>query len=192
MASADPAARDLTTLLKAWRQGDGAAFSALLDQVYDELKLMAAKRLLQFDGEITLSATDLLHEALLRVVPGGIDFKNRAHFFATLSLSIRALLIDHARARTADKRGGGLVRVTWTGTGRGGAQADMSDLLTIEQALHKLEQLDPRCGQVVHLSYFGGLEQQEIAELLGISVSSVTRDIRFARDWIARELRDES
>jgi RNA polymerase sigma factor (TIGR02999 family) len=182
---------DLTTLLHAWRSGDGAAFSTLIDRVYDELKVMAAKRLAKFDGDITLSATDLMHEALLRVVPGGIDFKNRAHFFATMSLSIRALLIDHARARVANKRGGGLLRVTFTGTGRGGVQSDIANLLVIEQALNQLEQLDPRCGQVVHLSYFGGLEQQEIAELLGISVSSVTRDIRFARDWIARELRDE-
>jgi len=183
--------RDLTTLLKAWRQGDGAAFSILIDRVYDELKAMAARRLAQFDGEITLNSNDLLHEALLRVVPGGIEFKNRAHFFATLSLSIRSLLVDHARARVANKRGGGLVRVTWTGTSQG-AQSDIADLLVIEQALTELERLDPRCGQVVHLTYFGGLEQQEIAELLGISVSSVTRDLRFARDWIARELKDDA
>jgi RNA polymerase sigma factor (TIGR02999 family) len=177
-------------LLHAWRAGDGVAFSVLIDRVYGELKAMAAQRLAQFGGAITLSAADLLHEALLRVVPGGIDFKNRAHFFATLSLSIRSLLVDHARARVSHKRGGGLLRVTWTASR--GEYSDIVDLLAIEQALSELEKLDPRCGQVVHLTYFGSLDQQEIATLLNVSVSSVTRDLRFARDWIAKELRRDA
>jgi RNA polymerase sigma factor (TIGR02999 family) len=183
--------QDLTTLLQAWREGDGAAFSGLIDRVYAELKIIAARRLAQYGGEITLSSTELLHEALLRVIPGGVDFKNRAHFFATLSLSIRALLIDHARARMSQKRGGGLIRVTWTGADHD-ASSDIANLLMIEQALTELERLDPRCGQVVHLTYFGGLEQAEIALLLNVSVSSVTRDLRFARDWIAKELRHDT
>jgi len=183
------ASQDITTLLHAWCKGDGSAFSVLIDRVYAELKVIASKRLAQHSGQITLSATELLHEALLRVIPGGIEFKNRAHFFATLSLSIRSLLIDYARVRMSEKRGGDLLRVTWTASR--GEHSDIADLLAIEQALCELERLDPRCGQVVHLTYFSGLEQAEIAALLNISVASVTRDLRFARDWIAKELRHD-
>ncbi len=190
MSQGPYASQDLTTLLHAWREGDGAAFSVLLDRVYVELKLIASNRLAQFGVAVTLSSADLLHEALLRVIPGGVDFKNRAHFFATLSLSIRSLLVDYARARVNHKRGGALIRVTWTASR--GEQSDPTALLVIDQALTELERLDPRCGQVVHLTYFSGLSQEEIATLLNVSVSSVTRDLRFARDWIAKQLRDDA
>ncbi len=190
MGQAPHARQDLTTLLHAWREGDGAAFATLIERIYGELKVIASQRLAQFGGAMTLSSTELLHEALLRVIPDGVDFKNRAHFFATLSLSIRALLVDHARARMSDKRGGGLLRVTWT-AGHG-EQSDILDLLAIDQALCELERLDPRCGQVVHLTYFSDLAQEEIASLLNVSVSSITRDLRFARDWLAKELRNDA
>jgi RNA polymerase sigma factor (TIGR02999 family) len=178
---------DLTTLLNAWREGDGTAFGHLIDKVYDELKRVAASRLRQVGGSPTLSPTELLHEAVLRVMPGEMDFKNRAHFFAAMSLTIRSILVDHARARAADKRGGDRIRVTYT-EGAAGEESAIADLLSIEQSLAELERLDPRCGQVVQLSYFGGLTHEEVAAVLNISISSVTRDLRFARGWIAKEL----
>jgi RNA polymerase sigma factor (TIGR02999 family) len=183
-------ASDLTTMLHAWRDGSGAAFSQLIDQVYEQLRTISAGRLRQLGGVVTLSPTELLHEALIGIMPTDMDFKNRAHFFATMSLAIRSILVDHARARSANKRGGDLLRVTLTGA-YSGEESQAIDLLAIEQALTKLEALDPRCGQIMHLTYFAGLEQDEIAAILNTSVSTVTRDLKFARGWITRTLASE-
>lgn len=178
---------DLTTLLHQWREGSGTAFGHLIERVYDELTLIAAKRLNQMGGGHTLSPTDLLHEALIGIMPSNIDFKNRGHFMATMSLSIRSILVDHARARSADKRGGDLVRVTLTNIDVA-VTTSTFNLLAIDEALKKLEALDPRCGQVMHLSYFGGMSREEIADLLNVSVSTVKRDLSFAHGWFARNL----
>jgi RNA polymerase sigma factor (TIGR02999 family) len=178
---------DLTTLLRAWREGSGTAFGSLVDQIYGELKVIAARRLNQSGGSATMSPTELLHEALIGIMPSDMDFKNRAHFFATMSLSIRSILVDHARARAANKRGGDMVRVTMTNADIG-EESMAIDLLSMDQALTKLEALDPRVGQVMHLTYFGGLEQADIAALLEISVPTVKRDLRFARAWLTRAM----
>jgi RNA polymerase sigma factor (TIGR02999 family) len=187
MREQKPPANDLTTLLNAWREGSGTAFVNVIDQAYAELKQIAVRRLNQGGGSPTLSPTDLLHEALIGLMPTNMDFKNRAHFFATMSLAIRSILIDHARARAANKRGGDMVRVTLTNADVG-EESQAIDLLAIEQALTELEKLDPRCGQIMHLTYFAGLEQDEIAALLNTSISTVTRDLKFARGWITRAL----
>ena len=142
-------------------------------------------------GMVTLSPTELLHEALIGILPTAMDFKNRTHFFATMSLSIRSILIDHARARSANKRGGDLVRITLSNADQG-EESQVMDLLAIDQALSQLETLDPRCGQIMHLTYFAGLEQDEIAALLDVSVSTVTRDLKFARGWVTRALANDA
>jgi RNA polymerase sigma factor (TIGR02999 family) len=188
--SKEPAS-DLTTLLHAWREGSGTAFGSVIDQVYEELKRIAARRLSHGGGSATLSPTDLLHEALIGIMPTNMDFKNRAHFFATMSLAIRSILIDHARARSANKRGGDMVRVTLTSADVG-EESMAADLLTIDQALTELERLDSRCGQVMHLTYFGGLEREEIADMLDVTVRTVARDLLFGRTWIAKELRGDA
>lgn len=144
-------------------------------------------------GGHTLSPTDLLHEALIGIMPSNMDFKNRGHFMATMSLSIRSILVDHARARSADKRGGDLVRVTLTNIDVPDATSTSTfSLLAIHEALRKLEALDPRCGQVMHLSYFGGMSREEIAGLLNVSVSTVKRDLSFAYGWFQRNFVDGS
>ncbi|MEO8386415.1 MAG: ECF-type sigma factor [Betaproteobacteria bacterium] len=178
---------DLTALLRSWRDGSGVAFSALIDQVYGELKVIAARRVGQLGSSATLSPTELLHEALIGIMPKSMDFQNRAHFFATMSLAIRSILVDHARARAANKRGGDMIRVTFTGADVG-EESMASELLAMEQALTQLEALDPRAGQVMHLTYFGGLEQEQIASLLDISIPTVKRDVRFARAWLTKAL----
>src|SRR4051794_12933315 len=94
----------LTILLQSWRQGSNSAFGTLIDQIYDQLRAIAARRLHQGGSFVTLSPTELVHEALLEVMPTPGDFKNRVHFFATMSLAIRSILVDHARARSAGKR----------------------------------------------------------------------------------------
>jgi RNA polymerase sigma factor (TIGR02999 family) len=191
MSNTPSSMTDLTTILHAWRDGSGKAFEKVIDQVYGELKVIAVKRLNQFGSAATLSPTELLHEALIDIMPTNMDFRSRAHFFATMSLAIRSVLVDHARARAANKRGGDFVRVTLTNADVG-EESMAIDLLAMEQALTQLEVLDARCGQVMHLTYFGGLAQDEIAELLTISVPTVKRDLRFARAWMTKVLSGEA
>lgn len=180
---------NLTNLLHQWREGSGSAFSALIDQVYVRLHGMASSRVNQAGRAATISPTELLHEVLLDVMPAPMDWQNRAHFFATMSLVIRSTLVDHARMRSSNKRGGDQVRVTLTNVDIG-EESMAFDLLAIEEALSQLEAEDPRCGQVMHLTYFGGLSQEEIANVLNISVASVTRDLRYARASLAKALID--
>ena len=181
----------LTALLQSWRQGSSTAFGMLIDQVYEQLRAIAAKRLGQGNGSLTFSPTELVHEALLGVMPAPGVFQNRVHFFATISLAIRSLLVDHARARSAGKRGGGLIRVTLSHAEQG-KESEIVDLLAIEEALTQLERLDARCAQVMHLTCFAGLGREEIAGLLGISVPTVDRELRFARSWLNKALRHDS
>jgi RNA polymerase sigma factor (TIGR02999 family) len=173
---------DLTTLLHAWRAGSDPAFSALIDRVYGELTRIAATRLNQFGGHATLTPTDLLHEALIGIMPTDMDFKNRAHFFATMSLAIRSILVDHARARSANKRGGDMIRVTLTNADVG------EESMALDLLANRLEVEDARCAQVMHLTYFGGLEQEAIATLLDVSIPTVKRDLRFARAWLTEAM----
>jgi len=190
MGSEKGAQDSLTTLLHAWRDGSGTAFAAVIDQVYDELRIIAASRVNRSGGSLTLSPTELLHEVLLKVMPAPMDWNDRTHFYASMSLAIRSVLVDHARARMAEKRGGDRVRVTFT-DGSMGEESLVADLLTLEQALVQLEELDPRCGQVMHLTYFGGFSQEEVASLLSVSVPTVARDLRFARAWLGNALAGE-
>ena len=190
MSSAPPQDSSLTALLQEWRNGSNAAFGELIDQVYDQLHSMASGRVNRSGGALTLSPTELLHDVLIKVMPAPMEWKDRAHFFATMSLAIRSILVDHARARATEKRGGDRLRVTLTSANV--SEDSMAlDLLSLQQALTQLEELDPRCGQVMHLTYFGGLSHEEIAALLQISEATVARDLRFARGWIKQAMAGE-
>jgi RNA polymerase sigma factor (TIGR02999 family) len=191
MTQPTDAQSDLTTLLHAWRQGSDPAFSALIERVYGELTRIAVTRLNQFGGHSTLTPTELLHDALIGIMPTDMDFKNRAHFFATMSLAIRSILVDHARARGASKRGGDMLRVTFTNVDVG-EESQAADLLAMDEALNQLEKMDARCGQVMHLTYFGGLSRDEISELLNITVRTVARDLLFGRAWVAKALASDA
>lgn len=182
---------NLTHLLHEWRNGDGQVFSALIEQAYPALKRIAARRLGNQNGAAILSPTELVHEIALGMMQTPMDFDSRAHFFATMSLAMRSILIDHARARTADKRSGG-VQISLSHVDIVDEGGLAIDLLALEQALKQLEALDPRCGQVMHLSYFGGLQQEEIATVLGVSIPTVKRDMRFARSWLLKAISDGS
>ncbi len=189
----EPLRDSLTTLLHSWRQGSSTAFGTLIDQVYVQLRAIAAKRLCRSCGFATLSPTELIHEALLGVMASPREFENRVHFFATMSLAIRSLLIDHARAQSAGKRGGGMIRVTLNAElEERGEDGRTVALLVIEEALVQLERLDARCGRVLHLTCFAGLSREEIAGLLGISVPTVDRELRFGRAWLNKVLAGDS
>lgn len=184
------AGSDITVLLKAWQGGDRAAFERLSASVYDELRSMARRRLASERGEHTLQPTALVHEAYLRLVEGDVDWRDRAHFFATAALHMRSVLVDHARARLADKRGGGALRVTLderSAGAAGDADAD-ADFLALDEALRTLESEDPRTARVIELTYFGGLKREEIAHVLEVSVPTVDRGLRFGRAWLKQSL----
>ena len=188
----NPTNSDLTRLLRQWRNGDGRVFSVLIEQAYPALKRIAVGRIGRQNGAATLSPTELVHEVALGMMQSPMDFANRAHFFATMSLAMRSILIDHARSRAADKRGGDALQVSMSRVDAGDEGGLAIDLLTLEQALKQLETLDPRCGQVMHLTYFGGLQQEEIALVLNVSIPTVKRDLRFARSWLLKAMADGS
>lgn len=180
----------LTQWLHAWEAGDTSAFARLLQVAHGELLRMARSRLR--GGETpSLAADDLLHEALLKVMQAPPAWQDRAHFFATLSLAMRSVLVDHARARQADKRGGhgdaAWHRVTYT-LSAVGEESMAADLLTLDALLNRLQAQDPRAAEILQLTYFGGLQREDIAKVLDVSLSTVDRELRFARAWLAREL----
>jgi RNA polymerase sigma factor (TIGR02999 family) len=179
---------DITALLHAHAAGDPAALDQLLPRVYDELRRIARNRLRRERAAHTLAATDLVHEAFLKLVPvERVDWRSRAHFFAIASRAMRNVLVDHAVRRRAAKRGGGAEAVTIE-EADGASEQPLDDLIALSSALNRLEQLDPRQAQVVECRFFGGLSLDETAEALKISAATVSRDWTFARAWLHHEL----
>lgn len=176
----------VTRLLHAWRDGDRDAFARLVSQLEGELRRMASSRLRGLETP-SLGPGDLLHEALLKLMKRPPDWQDRGHFFATVSTAMRSVMVDHARARAADKRGGDWQQVTYTLSAHG-EESWVTDLLTLDQLLTRLQTEDARAHEVLQLTYFGGLQREEIAEVLGVSVPTVDRELRFARAWLAEQL----
>jgi len=176
-------AAPLTQLIAAWRAGDGGAFDELIEASFGELRAMAQARLREQPGVPTWTPQDLLNETVVRLLGSTPDLRNRLHFFGTVSLMMRAILVDHARARSAQKRGGGLVAVTLTESIEETTDA-IVDVLAIDEALTTLAARDARCADVLHLACFAGFKPAEIAELLQVSPRTVERDLRFARAWV--------
>ena len=183
-----PPAPDVTVLLRRWRDGDELALERLLPIVYDTLRGMASQRLAQAAPTVSFQPTSLVNEALLRLIGGAVSWQDRAHFMAVAALKMRAVLVDHARARSAEKRGGDAVQVTLSQAAGAFADAPETDVLALHQAMEQLAAGDPRAARVVELAYFGGLEREEIAEVLGVSVPTVDRDLRFAKAWLNKAL----
>ena len=187
----DAAPADVTQLLLAWGAGDRAAGERLLPAVYDELHRQAARAMRREGGEHTLQATALVHEAYLRLVDQRrIEWRNRAQFFGVAAEAMRRVLVDHARARLAAKRGGGAHRVTLGDADAAvdGAPDGGLDILALHEALERLAALDPDQARVVELRYFGGLSIEETATAMGISPATVKREWAIARGCRRREL----
>jgi RNA polymerase sigma factor (TIGR02999 family) len=181
--------RVLTTYLSRWSEGDRAAFDALLPLVEAELRRVARLALRRERGNHTLQATALVNEAWLRLEgERRMQWHDRGHFFAVAAQIMRFILVDYARRRRAEKRGGDVRRVTLSDA-LGLADASGAGLLDIDDALSRLEQLDERKAKVATLRLFAGATVDETAQALAISGITVMRDWRFARAWLQRELR---
>src|SRR5688572_25834547 len=179
---------DITALLQAHAAGDAGALEQVLAQVYEELRRIARGRLRRERPDITLAATDLVHEAFLKLVPvERIDWRSRAHFFAIASRAMRNVLIDHAVRRGAAKRGAG-ANLLPIEDADAAAEQPLDDLIALSEALDRLERLDARQAQVVECRFFGGLSLNETAEALNTSAATVSRDWTFARAWLHNEL----
>ncbi|MEM1177978.1 MAG: ECF-type sigma factor [Acidobacteriota bacterium] len=187
---AEGGARDATQFLRQWRGGDDGALDRLAPLVYASLRERAEGYLRRERQGHTLQATDLVHEVFLRLVDADVSWQDRAHFLAVAAGSMRRILVDHARARRRDKRGGEQSAVHLTGdrfvAGRRGPPEE--DLLALDAALDELAGHDPAKARIVELSFFGGLTVREIAEAVGGSKSGVQRDLAFARAWLHRRL----
>lgn len=181
---------DITSLLRDWRNGNVDSRDRLVELVYGTLRQIAAARLAGVSNSATLRPTALVHEAMMRMLHRDISYNDRAHFFALISLKMRDVLVEYARARTSAKRGGGASEVTLShvGEGDGGGVDREYEILALHQALVSLGKSDRRAARIVELTYFGGMKHGEIAVVLGISVPTVERDLRFAKAWLSREL----
>lgn len=182
-----PARSDATRLLLRWNQGDQRAVDELLPLVYDELRKLARGYLNRERPGHTLQSTALVHEAYLRLVDQNTDWQSRAHFFGVAAQIMRRILVDHARARGAAKRGEGL-KVTLD-EGMAVAEQRSVDVLELDRALDGLYAIDAQQGKVVELRYFAGLSIEETAEVLSISPATVKRDWTVAKAWLARAMR---
>lgn len=184
-----PAAPEVTALLLAWREGDQGALDRLVPVVYDELHRMAQRQLRGERRDHTLQPTALVNEAFLRLIDvRRIQWQDRSHFLAMSARLMRRVLVDSARARAYQKRGGGAVRVSLDPEAIA-LDERPTDLVELDHALDALAKEDPRKSQVVELRFFGGLTVDETAEALKVSTDTITRDWKMARVWLFRELR---
>jgi RNA polymerase sigma factor (TIGR02999 family) len=185
--SSEPAA-DVTQILKNWSDGDTAAPDKLMPLVYDELRQLARSYLARERGDHTLQATALVHEAYLRLVDDTlVDWKNRAHFYGMAARLMRRILVDHARAHNAAKRGG-LEQKVVLDEARQLPTKSAVELVALDGALESFAQDYPRKSEVVELKFFGGLDAKEISEVLQVSEKTVLRDWNFAKLWLCRAL----
>ena len=181
-------AGEVTHLLRAARAGDGNALEQVLPLVYEELRRLARRHLRSEADGHTLHATELVHETYLKLLGGTPpDAENRPHLLAMASRAMRQLLVDHARGRKAQKRGGDWVRTT-LGDGALVLDTTPEELLALDEAL---QELDPRQREVVECRFFGGMEESEIAVVLGVSERTVRRDWVKARAWLYTRLYPE-
>jgi RNA polymerase sigma factor (TIGR02999 family) len=184
----DPRAHEVTEILREWCGGDREAAERLFPLVYDELKRQARIFLNRERKDHTLQPTALVHEAYLRLVDqANLKVENRTHFFGIASRLMRQILVDHARRKNAEKRGGAAQRLSLDDV-EIAPELAAGDVLVLHEALEQLESLDERKAQVVEMRFFGGMKEDEIAEVLGVNEKTVRRDWQFAKLWLYREL----
>ena len=179
---------DVTQLLERWSAGEAGALEELLPTIYGELRRLATSLMRRQPAGHTLQPTALVNEVYLRLADRQeLSFENRSAFLGLVAKVMRRVLVDHARAREADKRGGKSVRVTIV-EGLLGTTERPADVVELDAALEALAAVDPRKSRIVELKYFGGLKGEEIASVLGIGSATVTRELRLAEAWLHRSL----
>ncbi len=186
-----PQPQGVTQLLLAWRNGDREALDQLMPLVYEELRHVARHYLSNERDGHTLQTTALVNEAYLRLVNiRAVEWQDRAHFFSVAATMMRRVLVDFARSRNYQKRGGGVPQESLTDADGMTCQEqhNLEDILAVNEALEKLALQDERCGKVVELRFFGGLTNVEISEVLGVTDRTVKSDWRYAKMWLRREL----
>ncbi len=185
--------RDVTQILSASEQGDPHAASQLLPLVYDELRRLATQRLAHQTPGQTLQPTALVHEAYLRLVGDSAEkrWDNRGHFFAAAAEAMRRILVENARRKRSDKRGGGLVRHDLDDVQLAAPELD-EELLALDEALDRLTAKDPIKAQLVKLRHFAGLTIEEAAQVLGISMTTANRYWAYARAWLHQEIQGQA
>lgn len=178
---------DVTGLLLRWRAGDESALTELMPLVYNELRVLAGRFTQREHEGHTLQATALVHEAYLRLVGMDVQWEGRAHFLALAARLMRRILVDHAREARRSKRGGAGTRVDMD-IARVAAPMPDASIVELDEALARLAQLDGRKARAVEMHFFGGLSYDQLAEVLGVSPATVSRDLRLAKAWLRKEL----
>ncbi|MCW5961812.1 MAG: sigma-70 family RNA polymerase sigma factor [Pyrinomonadaceae bacterium] len=180
---------DVTQLLVKWSDGDKDAFEELLPLVYDELHLIAHRYLRREREGQTLQTTALVHEAYLKMIDQTrVKWQNRSHFFGIAAQAMRRILVDNARRRHAEKRGSGGIKISLDDKEIDVSDERAAELIMLDEALKKLEAIDPERSRLVELRYFGGLSIEETAEVLGVGTATVNRSWRVAKAWLYKEL----
>ena len=184
-----PPAPEITACLHRWRAGDEQARDQLFAVVHPQLRLLASRLLSRERRDHTLEPNAVVNELYLRLLGGApVSYQDRAHFFAIAAQTMRRILIDHARARVADKRGGEQQRVPLSAVDGWTAATSAEELLDLDAQLTALAVADPRAARVVELRFFGGLVEEDVAEVLRVSPITVKRDWKAARAWLAARL----
>ncbi len=183
-----PAPNEITGQLLAWRAGDAAALEALIPVVYQELHRMAERHLRQENVGHTLQPTALVNEAYLRLIDQTqVEWQNRAHFFGVAAQMMRRILVDHAKAKHRDKRGGNAIKLSLDAALDYG-QERAAEVVALDDALEALAAFDQRKSRIVELRYFGGLSVEETAQVLEVSPQTVMRDWNMAKAWLYQQL----
>jgi RNA polymerase sigma-70 factor (ECF subfamily) len=181
----------VTQLLRSWRDGDREALNALLPVIYGQLRRMANSALQAEPQSHTLSATALVHEAYLRLAGAQVHWQDRTHFLAVAARVMRRVLVDYAKSRHRQKRGGSQLRVSFE-DGLLASHALSERVSDLDHALGVLEEFDARKAQIIEMLYFGGANHDETAEVLGISRATVQREARLAKVWLYNQLHGSS
>lgn len=183
--------KNVTQILSEVSDGSDESYKRLFSVVYDQLRDIANRQLVYERKNHTFSKTDLVHEVFLKMIgEQDVDWKNRAHFYGVAALCMKQLLIDYARKRLAQKRGGDLTRKTYVDE-LIPAEREAEEVLSVDEALEKLREMDSRMAKVVDYRFFGGLTIKQTAEVMGISKNTVTRDWAKARGLLYKELKDQ-
>jgi RNA polymerase sigma-70 factor (ECF subfamily) len=185
---AKSAQHTVTRLLREWKAGDPGALESLMPIVYDELRRLARRNMSFERNDHTLQHTALVHEAYLELVQMDVAWNNRGHFYAVAARAMRRILVDHARTKNRDKRGGGMVRVEMEAASGKPVPRTVLDVMDLDASLQRLAAVDARKSEMLEMRYFGGLSQNELSEVLGVSLATVNRDLVWAKEWLRVDL----